>query len=99
MIVVVDSPSALRTKSAVGVSGLGVAVARDATNEATVVQLVGRVGDDAIGDDVLLGLATAGIGHVAVLRSPGTATPIVAAPDASDEGALSSVLDADSPVD
>jgi hypothetical protein len=40
------------------------------------VQLVGRIGDDPAGDAVLLSLARGGVGHRALLRDGGRATPI-----------------------
>jgi hypothetical protein len=39
------------------------------------VQLVGKVGEDPEGNAVLLALARGGVGHVAVLRDAGMATP------------------------
>jgi hypothetical protein len=46
------------------------------------VQLVGKVGEGAAGDAVLLSLALARVGHVAVLRDASRETPILArAPD------------------
>ena len=34
------------------------------------VEIVGRVGDDPDGDALMIALARAGVGHVAVLRDP-----------------------------
>lgn len=39
------------------------------------VELVGSVGDDADGDQVIVALGQAGIGHAAVLRDPAGKTP------------------------
>lgn len=39
------------------------------------VELVGSVGDDAEGDQVMVGLGRAGVGHAAVLRDPAARTP------------------------
>jgi hypothetical protein len=39
------------------------------------VELVGSVGDDDAGDDVVVALGRAGIGHAAILRDPAGATP------------------------
>jgi len=58
--------------------GRAIDVARGATDAGSAVQLVGKVGDDLAGDALLLALADAGIGHVAVLRDPSRATPVVA---------------------
>src|SRR6185295_3875480 len=50
------------------------------------VQLVGKTGDDPTADGVVLDLARGGVGHVALLRDPGRATPMeVTAPDGVDE--------------
>lgn len=40
------------------------------------VQLVGKTGDDPTADGVILDLARAGVGHVALLRDPARATPL-----------------------
>lgn len=40
------------------------------------VELVGSVGDDAEGDEVIIRLARAGVGHAAVLRDPAGHTPV-----------------------
>lgn len=48
------------------------------------VELVGRTGDDAAGDALLLTLGRAGVGHAAMLRDAARATSIVAAPDATE---------------
>ena len=39
------------------------------------VELVGSVGDDAEGDDVIVALGRVGIGHAAILRDPAGSTP------------------------
>src|SRR4051794_6158873 len=49
------------------------------------VELVGRVGDDPTGDALVLALARAGVGHVAVLRDSGRDTPVVMPPDATGD--------------
>ena len=54
------------------------------------MELIGRAGDDPAGDAMLLALARASVGHVALLRDPARPTPIVA--DVSDDE--SSVTDA-----
>jgi sugar/nucleoside kinase (ribokinase family) len=55
-------------------AGMAVAVARAAREAGAGVELVGRVGEDAAGEAVLIDLASAGIGHVAVLRDAGHPT-------------------------
>ena len=54
------------------------------------VELIGRAGDDPHGDALLVALSRSGVGHVAVLRDPVRATPVVEPPPADD-----SVLGAD----
>jgi hypothetical protein len=76
VIVVVGSPIAQPDGPAIVAGGLGAELARRAAAAGAAVQIVGRVGEDAAGDQVLLALAAAGIGHVAVLREPGRPTPI-----------------------
>ena len=39
------------------------------------IELVGTVGDDSEGDDVIVALGRAGIGHAAILRDPAGSTP------------------------
>jgi hypothetical protein len=80
VIVVIGSPS-LQPADPGGRStatGPAVAVARGATDAGSTVQLVGKIGDDPAGDALLLALADAGIGHVAILRDPARATPVAA---------------------
>ena len=89
MIVVVGSPIAEPVGPAIRAGGLGADIARRATASGAAVQIVGRVGEDAAGDEVLLSLAAAGIGHVAVLREPGRPTPAappIAGASASPDG-------------
>lgn len=89
MIVVVGSPIAVPTGHAIDAGGLGVEIARRSVGAGAAVQIVGRVGEDAAGDRVLLSLAAVGIGHVAVLREPGRPTPAApptAGASASPEG-------------
>jgi hypothetical protein len=93
VIVVLGSPSAAPTLGVPCASGAAPLIARSAAACGAAVEVVGRIGDDGVGDAVLLDLAAAAIGHVAVLRAPGAATPIDAASVATDDGALSSVLD------
>lgn len=80
MIVVIGSPVARVDPDRYASAGLGVAIALAAVADGASVQLVGRVGEDPAGDAILLGLAAAGVGHVAVLREPGRPTPILPAP-------------------
>jgi sugar/nucleoside kinase (ribokinase family) len=69
-------------------AGFAAAVALAAAERGSTVEVVTRLGDDVVGDAVLLGLARAGIGHVATLRDAGRRTPLVTVSD-----------DAETPVD
>ena len=86
MIVVIGSPSVLpgdagqRSTAA----GRAVEVARGAGDAGSTVQLVGKIGDDPAGDALILALADAGIGHVAILRDPARSTPVAPAPPADE---------------
>jgi hypothetical protein len=56
------------------------------------VEIVGRIGDDATGDALLIGLARAGVGHVAVLRDPAQPTSVqLAAPEPEPSDLLGAV--------
>ena len=90
MIVVIGSPIGRRDGERIEAAGAAAALARVAAAAGAEVQLVGRVGEDDLGDGVVLALARAGIGHVAVLRDAGRATAEVLA---SDEDALDDVTD------
>jgi hypothetical protein len=102
VLVVVGSPIAVPRERDVAPGGLPAGVAIAAASLGADVQIVGRVGEDAAGDDVLLGLAAAGVGHVAVLREASRSTPAAAplqgaavVPDGPDLG--EAVLAADEP--
>ncbi|MEW6223527.1 MAG: PfkB family carbohydrate kinase [Chloroflexota bacterium] len=66
-------------------AGRACSIALAAAGQGARVELVGRIGDDAAGDDLLLALGRAGVGHVAVLRDPSRRTPVVARPTPDDE--------------
>ena len=83
MIVVVGSPIARPDGHAIAAGGLSASIAIAAAAAGAAVEVVGRVGEDAAGDQVLLALAAAKVGHVAILREPGRPTP-AAAPDAGE---------------
>ena len=83
MIVVVGSPIAQPVTHGVAAGGLSASIAMAAAAAGAAVEVVGRVGEDAAGDQILLALAAAGVGHVATLREPGRPTP--AAPPAAGE--------------
>jgi len=75
VIVIVGSPAARPVGQGIVAAGLSSDIARAAATSGAAVQIVGRVGEDAAGDEVLLSLAAGGIGHVAMLREPGRPTP------------------------
>ncbi len=89
MIVVIGSPSYRPPDGSApdGVGGLGAAIATAAARAGGAVQLVGRVGDDAAGDALVIALGRAGVGHAAILRDAGHPTPILLEPalDAVDD--------------
>ena len=76
VIVIVSSPTALLDKSGVHqAGGLAIRVAGELVRRGERVELVGRVGADAAGDQAILSLSRDGIGHVALLRDPALVTP------------------------
>ena len=96
MLVVLGSPYAKFREGFIGAAGLAAEIARAAAAAGGSAQIVGRVGDDAAGDAVLLDLAAADVGHVAVLRTPGQPTPVVpeaAATDVDDEPSGVAIVD------
>lgn len=62
-------------------AGLAGWIAVSAAAAGATVQLVGRIGDDDLGDAVVLALARASVGHAALLRDATHATPEVASED------------------
>lgn len=73
-MIVIGSPLHSVVDSRSRAAGLAVAIARAAKATGADVEIVGRVGEDPAGDAILLDLAAAGIGHVAILRDAGRAT-------------------------
>ncbi|HEY5627989.1 MAG TPA: hypothetical protein VIR16_00630 [Candidatus Limnocylindrales bacterium] len=82
MIVVVGSLS-WRSAPPAAPAGRACGIALAAASRGARVELIGRVGEDAAGEALLLALSRAGVGHVAVLRDPVRPTPIVAPPPAA----------------
>jgi hypothetical protein len=62
-----------------GVAGRAWEIAVAAAGRGARVEVVAKLGDDPIGDRVLLALTRAGVGHAAILRDPGHPTPVAAA--------------------
>ena len=83
MIVIVGNP-AWRAAEPPAPAGRACAIAVAAAAHGSTVELVGRTGDDPPGDALMLALARAGVGHVAILRDPARATPVVE-PGSPDE--------------
>jgi hypothetical protein len=77
VIVVVGSPVGRVDGRRIVADGSSARIAMAAATAGRSVQIVGRVGDDATADAVLQDLARAGVGHVAILRDPARATPVV----------------------
>ena len=80
VIVVVCSPGGRIVQDRIVLAGMAGVTARAAAEAGAEVQLVGRIGDDAAADALLLQLAAAGVGHVAVLRDPARPTPLESEP-------------------
>ena len=76
MIVVIGSPIGRSVDGATAAGGTASRIALAAARTGRSVQLVGKTGDDAIADGVVLDLARGGVGHVALLRDPARATPL-----------------------
>jgi sugar/nucleoside kinase (ribokinase family) len=92
MIVVVGIP-AWRAADPPAPAGRACDVAVSAAARGVAVELVGRAGDDPAGDALMLGLTSAGVGHVAVLRDPARGTPVIA-PAVPDDAEPSVAADA-----
>lgn len=76
--------------------GMAVDVAAAATARGSVVELVGKVGEDGAGDAVVVALGRLRIGHAALLRDPVHPTPVLTS--GTPVGDDSAELDADTPV-
>jgi len=86
VIVVIGSPVGRLDDDVLFAGGTASRVALAAAGLGRTVQLVGVTGDDPTADGVVLDLARGGVGHVALLRDPGRATPLeTAGPDAIDD--------------
>jgi sugar/nucleoside kinase (ribokinase family) len=74
MIAIVGSPLEETSLGGVRAGGLAVVIARAAAAAGGEVEVVGKVGEDPAGEAVLLDLARAQIGHVALIRDPSQPT-------------------------
>lgn len=93
MIVVVGSPAGRQTVQGIVAAGVAATVGRVAADAGAEVQLVGKVGEGGIGDAVLLSLAQAHVGHVAVLRD--ASAPAALTPDGAESEAVLAPIDSD----
>lgn len=83
-MIVIVGPVAVRGAGPDAVPhGLAPTIAVAAASAGARVELIARVGDDQAGDDLLIALARASVGHVAVLRDAAHAT-LALAPDEAD---------------
>lgn len=78
MIVVVGQPYLRESEQGAALVGPAARIATTAAERGRAVQLVGTAGEDEAGDQVVLALARAGVGHVALLRKAGQRTPALA---------------------
>jgi sugar/nucleoside kinase (ribokinase family) len=85
VIVVIGSPIGRLVDGYVAAWGAAARTALAAAGAGRAVQLVGRIGDDPTADGLLLDLARGRVGHVAVLRDPARATPLVPATAEDDD--------------
>jgi hypothetical protein len=85
MIVVVGSPAWRLTQPA-RPAGRACVIALTAASSGSPVELVGRTGDDAASDALVLALSRSGVGHVALLRDPARPTRVLAAGADEDGG-------------
>jgi hypothetical protein len=86
VIVVIGTPIGRLRDDVMVAGGTASRVALAAAGLGRTVQLVGKTGDDATADGVVLDLARGGVGHVALLRDSARGTPFEGiTPDAVDE--------------
>ena len=87
MIAVIGTLSGRVVNGVVLAAGSASRIALAAARAGRLVQVVGKTGDDPTADGLLLDLARAGVGHVALLRDPARATPLEVSTDPDDEDA------------
>ncbi len=105
MIVVIGNPIHRASPSGATADGSAARIALAASAAGAPVQVVGKIGDDPAGDELLLVLARSGVGHVAMLRDASRSTVVLPAePDhvdvaaEPDAGSSSAVTDDGAPV-
>ena len=96
MIVVVGQPVLRVVGDRSTATGGAARIAMAAVSAGSTVQLVGKVGEDPEGEALVLALAQAAVGHVAVLRDPARRTPRLLEParDVSIDAAFAAESDA-----
>jgi hypothetical protein len=93
VIVVVGQPAYRAVDDRPSVDGLPARIARSAAQHGRSVQLVGKAGEDPEGDAVVLALAAAGVGHVALLRDAGGSTLRATEPTSFEQDLRETKLD------
>ncbi len=87
MIVVVGSVAYRSGASGAGsAAGLAAEVAAAAAASGSAVELLARIGEDGAGEELLLALARAQVGHAAILRDPARPTLLAPEPAAPEDG-------------
>lgn len=84
MIVVIGNPLHRASPNGVTADGLAARIALAASEGGGAVQIVGKIGDDPAGDELLLALGRSGVGHVATLRDPSRGTVVLPPPPDHD---------------
>ncbi len=84
MIVILGIP-AWRLAPSPSPAGRACGIALAAAARGARVELVGRIGEDAAGEALVVALSRAGIGHAALLRDPARPTPVLAPAAARDD--------------
>jgi pfkB family carbohydrate kinase len=84
VIVVLGRPRVYRPQpnGPLAPGGLAAEIAMAAGRAGVPVEIVGSVGDDPEGDNVIVDLDRAGVGHAALMRDPATRTPSILRDDA-----------------
>jgi len=85
VIVVIGHPVAEAGPDGRRPAGSAALTALAAARAGAATQLVGKVGDDDAGDELVLQLAREGVGHVALLRDPSSPTPVLARDEPADD--------------
>ncbi|HSK51870.1 MAG TPA: hypothetical protein VLA44_03885 [Clostridia bacterium] len=99
MIVVIGQPVLRTTPAGAHAAGMAAVVAAEAARRGATVQLIGKVGEDRAGEEVVLALARDGIGHVALLRDPYRQTPRLVAESVAEPDEVELDDDAGLPVE